>query len=193
MTDIENRAVVKYLVLKKMKPKEIYEDMLATLEDKAPSYATMKRWASLFKHGRESLKDDPRSGRPSSSVNDETADQVEQLVMNDRRLTVRYLAAAVGIGINSVDTILHQYLRLSKVSARLVPRMLNSEQKIARMDISETLLEKFTANPEVFLACLVTQDETWVPHYDPETKHESVQWKHTSSPSPRKFKVQPSV
>ena len=138
--------------------------MFATLGDNAPSYVTVKRWVALFKHGRESLEDDPRSGRPSSAVNDEIVDQAQQLVMNDCRLTVRYLAAAVGVSINSVETILHQHLRLSKVSARWVPRMLNREQKIERMDISETLVEKFTADPEVFFASLVTQDEAWIPY-----------------------------
>ena len=36
---------------------------------------------------------------------------------------------------------------------------------------------------------LVTQDETWVHHYDPEAKRQSMQWKHTDSPTPLKFKV----
>ena len=30
-------------------------------------------------------------------------------------------------------------------------------------------------------------------HYDPESKQQSMQWKHASSPSPRKFKVQASA
>jgi hypothetical protein len=34
------------------------------------------------------------------------------------------------------------------------------------------------------LARVVTGDESWVHHYQPETKHASVQWKHPVSPSP---------
>jgi hypothetical protein len=30
----------------------------------APKYRTVAKWAVLFKDGRESLEDDPRSGRP---------------------------------------------------------------------------------------------------------------------------------
>jgi len=36
-------------------------------------------------------------------------------------------------------------------------------------------------------------DETWLYHYDPETKQQSVEWRHGGSPRPKKFRVQNSV
>ena len=30
-------------------------------------------------------------------------------------------------------------------------------------------------------------DETWLYHYDPETKQQSVEWRHSGSPRPQKF------
>lgn len=36
-------------------------------------------------------------------------------------------------------------------------------------------------------------DETWLHHYDPETKQQSMSWKRPSSPTPKKFKTQPSA
>ena len=45
----------------------------------------------------------------------------------------------------------------------------------------------------MFLKRIVTGDETWIHHYDPESKQQSMQWKHATSPSPRKFKVQASA
>ena len=36
-------------------------------------------------------------------------------------------------------------------------------------------------------------DETWIHHYDPETKIQSMQWKHKGSPTTKKFKVFPSA
>ena len=36
-------------------------------------------------------------------------------------------------------------------------------------------------------------DETWVHHYQPETKEQSKQWKHPMSPTPKKAKVTPSA
>jgi hypothetical protein len=36
---------------------------------------------------------------------------------------------------------------------------------------------------------IVAGDESWVYHYQPESKRASMQWKHPSSPSNKKFKV----
>jgi len=33
-------------------------------------------------------------------------------------------------------------------------------------------------------------DETWLYHYDPETKQQSVEWRHCGSPRPKNFRVQ---
>ena len=44
-----------------------------------------------------------------------------------------------------------------------------------------------------FLQQIVTGDETWIHHYEPESKRQSMQWKHPSSPVAKKFKTQPSA
>ena len=49
------------------------------------------------------------------------------------------------------------------------------------------------ANPENFFSRIITGDETWVHHHDPETKQESMQWKQKGSPTPTKFCVQQSA
>ena len=50
-------------------------------------------------------------------------------------------------------------------------------------------------DPNDFLARLVTMDETWLYHYDPETKQQSMEWRNSGSPrlTPKKFRVQKSV
>jgi len=40
---------------------------------------------------------------------------------------------------------------------------------------------------------LVTMDETWLYHYDPETKQQSMEWRYCGSPRPKKFRVQKSA
>jgi len=39
----------------------------------------------------------------------------------------------------------------------------------------------------------VTIDKTWLYHYDPETKQQSMEWRHSGSPSPKKFRAQKSA
>ena len=65
---------------------------------------------------------------------------------------------------------------MSKVSARWVPRMLTDGQKRSRVDISRYLLSRYEHDPGDFIDRIVTQDETWVPHFDPEWKMQSMQW-----------------
>jgi len=42
-------------------------------------------------------------------------------------------------------------------------------------------------------ARLVTMNETWLCHYDPETKQQSMEWRHSGSSHPKKFRVQKSA
>ena len=80
-----------------------------------------------------------------------------------------------------------------KPSAKWVPKYLNADQKRQRCQSSEQLSECFRRDPNYFLSRLVTMDETWLYHYDPETKQQSMEWRHSGShPSP-KFRVQKSA
>lgn len=192
MEKIEIRAVIKYLCLKGMSPKDIHEDFMDTLGKESPSYSTVKKWAAEFKRGRESIKDDERPGRPKEATNEETAKAVHDLVMQDRRRDLRSIAEEVGISYGSVQAILTDVYGMSKVSARWVPRQLTDDQKRARLDISRYLLSRYDDEPD-FIDRIVTQDETWVHHFDPESKKQSMQWKHPGSPPPKKFKRVPSA
>jgi hypothetical protein len=42
-------------------------------------------------------------------------------------------------------------------------------------------------------ARLMTTEETWLYHYDPETKQESMEWRHKGSPRPKIYGVQKSA
>jgi len=54
-------------------------------------------------------------------------------------------------------------------------------------------LEFFRRDPNEFLSRLVTIDETWLYNYDPETKQQSMGWRHSGSPRSKKFRVQKSA
>ena len=82
---------------------------------------------------------------------------------------------------------------MRKVCARWVPRMLDQKMKDCRCELSSENLKLTQLDWNLFLKHIVTGDETWIHHYDPESKQQSMLWKHASSPSPRKFKVQASA
>jgi hypothetical protein len=49
------------------------------------------------------------------------------------------------------------------------------------------------AEGDDFLSTIVTGDETWIHHFEPETKRQSMEWHHTTSPQKEKFKAFPST
>jgi len=51
----------------------------------------------------------------------------------------------------------------------------------------------FICDPNDFLSLLVTMDETWLYHYDPKTKQQSMEWRHGGLPRPKKSRVQKSA
>ena len=94
--------------------------------------------------------------------------------------------ADVAISRERVENILHKELGMSKVSARWVPRLLTPDQKHTWLVMSQANLAVFEADPDSFLERFFTQDECWVCHFEAETKRQSMQWKHHSSPLKRR-------
>ena len=115
------------------------------------------------------------------------------MVTEDRRLTVKQIAANTGISVGSVDTIVHDDLKMRKVSARRVPRMLTDENKASCVAMCQAMLSRDKRMNSAVFSSVVTMDETWIPMLNPGTKRQSAQWKHADSPPPKKFRVTASA
>jgi len=74
-----------------------------------------------------------------------------------------------------------------------VPKELTEERKRKRLDRCSQHLARYHEEGDNFLQQIFTGDETWMHHYEPESKRQSLQWKHPSSPVAKKFKMQPSA
>ena len=145
------------------------------------SRARVFEWHKRFSEGRESVKGDDRPGRPRTSVTDDNIEKVRYVIRKDRRLGVRAVAEEVSLDRESVRRILREELNMRKVCVQMVPKLLPDEQKERRKD----LLQRIENEPDL-LNSIITCDQTWVFTYDPETKRQSMQWKSTSSPRPKK-------
>ena len=95
--------------------------------------------------------------------------------MEVRRISAKSTAEQLGISRERVGSNIHEDLDMRKLSAKWGPKCLNTDQKRQRWQLSEQLLEFFPRDPNDFLSRLVTIDETWLYHYDPETKQQSME------------------
>jgi hypothetical protein len=71
--------------------------------------------------------------------------------------------------------------------------MLTPEKKQKRVEICEELLKHYREEGDQFLLNNFTGDESQIHHFDSEEKQMSMQYRHTSSPHPNKFKTVPSA
>ena len=110
-------------------PKQIYERLVIVYGDSVPSFNTVTRWFNEFERGSQALEDEGRSGRPSTSVNPDVISAAENLILEDRTSKVAQIAALIGVSVGSVEPIIHEHLRMSKVAARWVPRNLSSNNR----------------------------------------------------------------
>ena len=97
-------------------------------------------------------------------------------------ITVEEIVQQLDIFTGTAHHIICEVLIFSKVSCHWVRKMLTPEHKQNRHDISRKLIDRFHKEGETFLQRIITCDETWVFHYEPETKQQSMEWKHTSCP-----------
>ncbi|PNF25138.1 hypothetical protein B7P43_G01979 [Cryptotermes secundus] len=129
--------------------------------DDAMSNSRIKEWYNRFKDGRTSVDNEPRSGRPSTSRNENVIEQVRTLVMEDSRITVRELVNEIGVSTGSVHSILTEDLGMRSVSAKFVPKLLTMERKQRRLEIAQDMLDNADSNPN-FLNTMITGDDSWV-------------------------------
>jgi hypothetical protein len=139
------------------------------------SRPTTFEWFEQFREGRESLEDDERSGRPTTSRNEQTIEKVCQLVMQDRHVTLRMLSVELNGSKDTIREIMLDDVGKKKVCTKFVPHLLTPEQKTLRMESCGNFVEMVEKDESV-LSKIVTGDETWCFMYDPTTKRQSAEW-----------------
>ena len=61
---------------------------------------------------------------------------------------------------------------MRKVCAKMVPRLLNDDQKECRLQVCQDIMEHLKTEPDL-LRRVITGDVTWIFEYDLETKRQS--------------------
>ncbi|XP_058524214.1 pumilio homolog 2 isoform X6 [Ochotona princeps] len=188
-TKIEARTNIKFMVKLGWKNGEIIDALRKVYGDSAPKKSAVYKWITRFKKGRDNVEDEARSGRPSTSICEEKINLVRALIEEDRRLTAEAIANTIDISTGSAYTILTEKLKLSKLSAPWVPKMLCPNQLQAGAELSKKVLSKWNQDPDGLLRRIETGSQTWLYQHNPVYKGQSKQWLPRDGIGPVKAKV----
>ena len=108
--------------------------------------------------GRESVRDDERFGRSKEVKTPELIGQIKNFMDKDRRVSIETIRAKFAVSVGTVHTIIREELKMRKICAKFVPRVLREDQKERRCHDSREMVELINSDPAV-LDALVTCDE----------------------------------
>ena len=118
--------------------------------------------------------------------------QIKNFMDKDRRVSIETISAQFNVSVRTVHTIIHEELKMRKICAKVVPKVLREDQEERRCHDNREMVELINSDPAVFDS-LVTCNESWIYFYDPETKRQSSQWKHAGYPRPKKARQRKST
>ena len=120
----------------------IHADLVAVHGNQAPSYATVTRWVFKFREGREDLKDDEHSGRPITVSCQAHIDLVRTVIEENPFSTYADIQEETTLCYGTIYHIVHDCLKMKKITSRWVPHMLSQENRTKRVAFCCETLDK---------------------------------------------------
>ncbi|CAF1358854.1 unnamed protein product [Adineta ricciae] len=181
MTDEFDRYYIKIRVILGINPKTIFEELTEALGPDVPSYSMVKNWANRFHEGRDEVSDDPRSSRPISVLTVGNIESVRQVIKDAPYSTYKDIIDKTDLSRSTIEPVIHDHLKMSKVVSRWVAHQLTDEQKQETVRICRQNLEKFR-NRTWRLCDIITGDETWIYHRQIDRKSSNSAWVGENEP-----------
>ena len=189
---LEERYAIKFCFKLGKNATETYGMLQTAFGASCINRTSVFEWPKRFKEGRESVRDDEKCGRRKEVRTPELIGQIMNFMDKDRRVSIETISAQFDVSVGTVYTIIREELKMRKICAKFVPRVLREDQKERRCHDSREMVELINSDPAV-LDPLVTCDESLINCYDPETKRQSSQWKHAGSPRRKKARQSKST
>ena len=105
----------------KKSAKEAHKMLKLVYGDAAVTIKTAYKWFEWFRNGCESVKDEERSGHPSTSKTQENVERVSEMIGSNGRLTIREIYEDLNISYGSVQNFLTTNLNMRRVNAKFHP------------------------------------------------------------------------
>ena len=137
---------------------EIFGKIKALMEVNGKECVSRTRvfeWHKRFHEGRTEVEDDERSRRPTISKTTYNNREIEKIVREDRRLSIRLIAERMSIDKETMWQVLHENLHMTKVCAQDVSKLSTSDQKEKRQEVCADISKQIEENPK-FLDSVLT-------------------------------------
>ncbi|GFW23747.1 histone-lysine N-methyltransferase SETMAR [Trichonephila clavipes] len=181
-------SVIRFLHEKGQRPADIHKEIVSVYRS-IMSRQNVTKWCLHFSEGRTDVHDEQRTGRPSV-ISDALLQRTEEVIRANRRLGLKEMLQIIPeVSITTLYEVVTVKLGYRKLCARWVPKMLTEEHKRKKMGFALDFLTRYAEAGDKFLDHIVTGDETWVYHHAPESKQQSMQWRHSNSPKAKKRKT----
>jgi len=92
------RAVIEFLIKEEIPAAEIYQRLQRAYGSVCVGASSVRRWVKHFKDGNTSIQDQPRSGLPRTVSTECNRERVDEIIQDDRCVTVDTIARTLGIG-----------------------------------------------------------------------------------------------
>lgn len=142
-TLVEQRSVIRFLLSEGEKPSNIYSRMTKQYGESCMNRGNFYKWVDQFKNGRTSVTDEQRSGRPKEVSTPALESRIDNMIREDRRVTVEQMAENLQVSVGTVYSIISDKLRYRKTSARWVPKELTQQHKDNRLRVCTELKQRY--------------------------------------------------
>ncbi len=161
---VEQRANLKFLMASRKKPIECWRSLKDIYGRDAMSQMQVRVWHERFCSGDMSVQDKARTGRPRTVRIPRNVQKVQKTLDNDRRTSIHDLEMDTGLRRSTVHKMMKQDLKLKKVSAKFIPRILTQEQMDFQVKLCQENLDRLALDRHL-LETIICGDESSVPLY----------------------------
>ena len=136
---LEERYAIQLCFKLGKKARETYGMLQTCFGASCMNRASVFEWHKRFKEGRESVRDDERCGRSKEDRTPELIGKIKNFMDKDRRVSIETVSAQFDVSVEAVHTIIREELKMRKICAKFVPRVLREDQKERHLLYSDLL------------------------------------------------------
>ena len=126
---LEEQYAVKFCFKLGKNATETYAMLQTAFRLSCMNRASFFEWHKRFKEGRESVKEDERCGRSKEVNTPELIGKIKNFMDKDRRVSIETISAQFDVSVGTVHTLIRKELKMRKIYAKFVLRVLRDDQK----------------------------------------------------------------